>query len=133
MVTLVETSTLLKKSGTVTLDADGYGILTFDPDNANQRWEVTEIIVSTNQNVGAAVVPVVMLGLNTTSLATMSPGNSQGQTWSGNQDTFTGVMNVGPCDFVAVIFAPPPGMSGTPMAGVLATAIMTGNKYTRRG
>jgi hypothetical protein len=133
MATMVETATLLKKSGTVTLDASGNGVLLFDPDNANQRWEVTSVIVSTNQPVGATVVPLVTLARNTTSLSTMSEGNTEGMTWSGNQDVFSGQMNLGPCDFAAVIFAPPPGLVGTPMAGVLASVVLTGTKYTRRG
>jgi hypothetical protein len=130
--TLVETSTLLKKSGTVALDANGNGVLIFDPDNARQRWEITSVIVSTNQNAIATVVPQVTLAVNTTDLGTMSPANQRGGTWNGNQDTFAGQIDIGPCDFVSVIFAPPTGTSGTPLSGVLATAILTGTKYTRR-
>lgn len=129
---VVETSTLLKKSGTVTLDANGNGVLTFDPDNARQRWEIASVIVSTNQLATATVVPLVTLAVNSTQMATMSPANQRGASWNGNQDTFTGQIDIGPCDFVSVIFGPPAGTSGTPMAGVLATAILTGTKFTRR-
>ena len=38
----------LKKSGQVTLNASGVGVLQFYPDHANQRWEVDSVVVSTN-------------------------------------------------------------------------------------
>jgi hypothetical protein len=131
--TIVETSTLLKKSGTVVLDGNGNGVLIFDPDNARQRWEVTSVVVSTNQAAIAGMVPVVTLAVNTVALSTMSPSNQRGASWNGNQDTFSGQIDIGPCDFLSIIFAPPTGSVGTPLAGVLATAIVTGTKYTRRG
>ena len=128
----VEVSAELRKTGQVTLDATGNGVLTFDPDNARQRWEVTGIVVATNQNATATVVPVATAALNTTTFATLSAGNNRGQSWSGNQDTFAGKIDVGPCDFLAVAFSPPPGQSGSPMSGVIASAVITGTKYTRR-
>lgn len=128
----VETEGQLRKTGQVTLDATGNGVLTFDPDHARQRWEVTKVVVATNQAATATVVPVASCALNTTAFATLSAGNNRGQSWSGNQDTFTGQVDVGPCDFLAVTFSPPPGQSGTPLSGVIASAVITGTKYTRR-
>lgn len=123
----------LKKSGQVKLDSTGHGILTFDPDHANQRWEVTGIVVSTNQASTTTVVPQVTLAKNTTALGTMSAGNQAGSTWQGNMDTFSGLWSIGPCDFLSIIFAPPTGQSGTPLSGVIASAVLSGSKFTRRG
>lgn len=130
---VTETQTILKKSGSCVLDATGNGVITFDPDNARQRWEVTSVVVGTNQPATATVVPVCTLGINTVTMATMSQGNQRGASWNGNQDTFTGEIDIGPCDFLSVIFSPPAGTSGAAMAGVIASAVVTGSKYTRRG
>lgn len=122
----------LKKSGTVVLDATGHGTLIFDPDSGSQRWEVTGVVVATNQAATATTVPVATLAINTPDLATMSQGNQRGSTWSGNSDSFTGLVPVGPGDFLAVLFGPPPGNAGTALSGVRASAVVTGTKYTRR-
>lgn len=122
----------LKKSQQVTLDANGNGVIIFDPDNARQRWVVRQVVVTTNQGATATVVPVVTLAMNTAAFSTMSPGNQRGSSWNGNQMTFTGSEAVGPCDFFSVIFRPPNGQSGTPLAGVICTAVVTGDKFTRR-
>lgn len=129
---VTEVQSLLRKSGQVTLDAAGNGVLTFDPDNASQRWAVDSVVVTTDQDATATVVPVATIALNTVALDTMSPGNQRGSSWSGNQDTFSGTVNVGPCDFLTVVFAPAPGQDGTQLAGVIATAVITGAKFTRR-
>ena len=128
----VETEAQLKQSGTVRLNASGQGTITFDPDSARQRWVVTTVIVKTNQAFSAGTVPTVTLGLNANSITTLSDGNQRGQTWSGNQDTWTGEIDVSPSDFLSVIFSPPQGQSGTSLNGVLATAVITGVKYNRR-
>ena len=123
----------LKKSQQVTLDAAGHGTIIFDPDHANQRWEVTAVVVGTNQAATATTVPVATLALNTTSFGTLSAGNSSGASWNGNQDTFTGTWNIGPCDFLTVLFTPPAGAGVDSLPGVVAFAVVTGSKYTRRG
>ena len=127
-----ETGSQLRKTGSVVLDGNGNGVLNFDPDHANQRWVITQVVVSTDQSATSTVIPVATLALNAVTMGTLSPGNQRGATWSGIQDTFTGNMDVGPCDFMAVIFGPPAGTSGTALSGVTATAICTGTKYTRR-
>lgn len=130
---ITETQGLLKKSGQVTLDANGNGVLIFDPDSANQRWVVDTVVVTTNQPGTATTVPTCTIAMNTTQLSTMSPGNQRGSTWSGNQDVFTNAnMDIGPCDFLSVIFSPLQGTSGAALNGVIATAVITGTKYTRR-
>lgn len=123
----------LKKSGQVKFDATGHGVLIFDPDHANQRWEVDFVVVGTNQSATATTVPVVTLAMNTTAFGTLSAGNNQGATWNGNQETFSGRWDVGPCDFLSVLFSPPAGNPGTALAGVIGYAVVTGSKYTRRG
>ena len=136
MVTLNDNKEItgeLKKSGQVTLDSSGNAVLIFDPDHANQRWELDSVVVATNQAATATTVPVVTLAINTTALSTMSAGNQRGATWNGNQETFTGKILLGPCDFLAVIFSPPAGASGTPLSGVIGSAVVSGTKYTRRG
>jgi len=125
----------LKKSGQVTLTAAGTGVITFDPDNARQRWEVTSVVVKTSQAAAAAVVPVAPLAVNTADIGTLSPGNHRGSSWSGNQDTFSGLIRVGPCDYLTVAFSPPAGSTAAQiaaLAGVTAAAVVTGTKYTRR-
>lgn len=130
-----ESATQLTARGSVTLDANGNGILTFAPDHANQRWVVTTIVVATSQPSTASVVPYATAALNTTSLSQMSPGNQLGTSWDGNTDTFGGPpFDVGQCDFFSVLFYPPPGQAGgaAALAGVVASAIVKGTKYARR-
>lgn len=130
-----ETAGQLRKSGQVTLNSNGTGTLTFDPDHANQRWVVTGVVVSTNQAATATVIPQCTIALNTTDQTQLSASNNQGTSWSGNNDTFSRAVDVGPCDFLSVMFFPPPGSSPAQvaaLAGVIATALLTGTKYTRR-
>lgn len=130
-----ETYGQLKKTGQVTLDANGNGVLYFTPDSARQRWEVSSVVVNTGQASNANVVPQATVALNTNDLATMSQGNARGASWSGNQDTFQGLIDVGPCDNLSILFNPPPGSTAAQIAqlvGVVASAIVLGSKYTRR-
>ena len=141
----------LFKAGQVTLDSNGNGVLIFEPNSARERWEVQSVVVSTNQPATATVVPVATVAKNTTAVSTLSQGNNRGASWSGNQDTFVGKTDVGPCDFLSVLFslAPGQGASGsgsdvftdlfgdvfgvpTALAGVIAYATVTGTRYTRR-
>lgn len=125
----------LKKSGSVILNAAGTGVILFDPDNARQRWEVTSVVVKTNQAAAATVIPVATLAINTSDIATLSAGNHRGASWSGNQETFSGLLRVGPCDYLTVAFSPPAGSTGAQiaqLAGVTGSAVVTGTKYTRR-
>lgn len=128
----VEVQGQLRKTGSVKLDASGNGVLTFDPDSARQRWLVTSVVVTTNQAATTTVVPTATIARNTVALSTMSQGNQHGATWSGNQDEWQGEIEISSGDFLAVLFAPPTGQSGTPLSGVIASAIVTGTKYTRR-
>ena len=125
-----ESAAALKKSGTVTMTAAG-GVLFFSPDHANQRWEVAAVVVATDQAATATTIPVATLAINSPTLGLISQGNQRGATYSGNQDTFGGLIDVGPCDELDVHFTPAPGQSGTPLVGVKASAVITGIKYNR--
>lgn len=127
-----ESEAQLKKSGNVTLNSAGQGTIYFDPDSARQRWVVNTIVVTTNQAFNAGTVPTVDVALNSNDITTMSDGNRRGATWSGNQDTYEGHIDVGSGDFLSIIFGPPAGQSGTSLAGVICTAVVTGVKYNRR-
>lgn len=131
-----ETASQLKRSASVTLSAAGTGTVSFTPDNANQRWVLGQVTVSTNQNATATTVPYATLALNTTDITQLSQGNQRGTSWAGNNDQFSGALDVGPCDYVSVLFFPPPGATPAQIAalsGVIATAVITGTRYTRRG
>jgi len=127
-----EVEGILKKSGSIKLDSAGNAVLIFDPDNGNQRWEVESVVTSTNQNATATVIPVATVALNTVTVPTMSQGNQRGASWSGNQEVFRGLVDVGAADSFTVTFSPPPGTSPATLVGVIATAVVTGRKYTRR-
>lgn len=116
-----ELQALLKSNGTVTLDASGDGTVTFSPDNANQRLEITGVVVSTDQG-NTTPYPVATLYVGSTT----SPGNNQGATASGNQDVFgSGVIDVDNAQEFSVVWT-----GG--VAGSNAFAQITGRKYTRR-
>lgn len=130
-----ELQSLLKKTMQVKLDSGGNGVIIFDPDNAHQRWIVESVVVTTNQAATATTIPICTIALNTTAAATLSPGNQYGTSWSGNNDSFQGSIDVGSGDFLSILFQPPPGATAAQIAtlsGVLATAIVTGSKFTRR-
>lgn len=130
-----ETASQLRTSASVTLNSAGSGAVSFSPDSGNQRWVISRVVVSTNQAAAATTVPYCTLALNTTDITQMSQGNQRGTTWSGNNDGFSGEVDVGPCDFVSLLFYPPPGSTAGQIAalsGVIATAVLTGTKYTRR-
>ena len=132
---VTEIESQLVQAGQVTLDSSGNGVLSFDPSNARQRWVVKSVVVRTNQAATATVVPVATVAKNTLVASHLSQSNSRGQSWSGNQDIFAGVMDISPADYLSVIFTPPPGASGSQisaLAGVICYATVTGTRYTRR-
>lgn len=125
----------LKKSGSVALNSAGNGTLIFDPDNAHQRWVVRNIAVRTNQSSLATLVPIAQVAVNTADITVLSAGNYFGGTWSGNQDSFSGELDLSPCDFLTVAFSPPPGTPAAQalsLSGVICYATITGSKHTRR-
>jgi hypothetical protein len=130
-----ETASQLRQSGQVKLNSAGVGVLSFNTDSANQRWVINYVTINTNQAATATVVPQCTLALNTTDNTQLSQANSRGTSWSGNNDTFNAQVDVGPCDFVSLMFFPPPGSTSAQiamLAGVIAGATISGTKYTRR-
>jgi hypothetical protein len=122
----------VRQSDQVTLNAAGIGVVSFQPVSANSRWVVTSVTVSTNQPSIASLVPFAAILLNATDLTMASPANNYGSTWDGNNDQFSTAFDVGPCDFFSVVWYPPPGQSGASLAGVIASAVVSGTSYTRR-
>lgn len=132
---VTEVSGQLHRAGQVTLDATGSGVLTFDPSSARERWEVETVVVSTNQAATATVVPVATVAKNTAVASQLSQGYNHGQSWSGNQDTFTGRIDISAADYLSVLFTPPPGATAgqiAVLAGVIAYATVKGTRYARR-
>ena len=127
-----EVTGMLRKSGSVVLDANGTGVILFDVDNGSQRWVVNSIVTTTNQAATATLVPYCTGCLNTYDVSVISPGNQFGTTYSGNNDTFGGSLDVSPTDTFCVLYYPPPGESGAALAGVVAAAVIRGTYYTRR-
>jgi hypothetical protein len=132
---VTEVSGQLRYAAQVKLDTTGNGVMTFDPASARERWEVASVVVSTNQAANATVVPVATVGKNTLIASQLSQGNNRGQSWSGNQDVFAGLIDISPADYLSVIFSPPPGATNTQIAalsGVICYATVTGTRYVRR-
>lgn len=130
-----ETAGQLKQTGNAVLNAAGMGTVSFSPVSASQRWVAGKVVVSTNQPATAVVIPYATLALNTTDFTTLSQGFQRGTSWAGNNDNFSGSLDIGPCDFLSVLFYPPPGSTPAQvaqLAGVIATAVLTGTSYTRR-
>jgi hypothetical protein len=132
---VTETEGQLFRAGQVTLDSGGNGVLTFDPSSARERWVVKTVVVSTNQSATATTVPVATVAKNTAVVSQLSQGNNRGQSWSGNQDIFSGETDISAADFLSVLFSPPPGATAGQIAalsGVICYATVTGTRYTRR-
>lgn len=127
-----EVSGMLRKSGSVKLDASGNGVILFEVDNASQRWVVTSVVTQTDQPAVSTLVPYCTGALNTYSVSTLGPSNTFGTTYSANNDTFGGAIDVSPTDTFCVLYYPPPGQSGALLSGVRATAVIRGTYYTRR-
>jgi len=79
----------LAKFGSIVLDSNGNGTIDFDVDHAWQRWEVESVRVSTSQNSNQTPYPTAEVFAGP-----ISPGFSQGASWTGNSDTFTGLVHV---------------------------------------
>ena len=131
----VEQASQLRTSGQVKLDSNGKGFLSFTSNSSNQRWVITSIVVSSNQSSTALCVPWATIALNTTDISQMSQGNQLGTGYNSSQNTFSGAIDVGPMDFISVLFYPPSGASSaqnSALVGVISCAVVLGTKYTRR-
>ncbi|WP_298561399.1 hypothetical protein [Streptomyces luteogriseus] len=84
------TTQVLDEPGTVVLDANGYGLITFQPESF-RTWNVTSINVRTDQ--GPAETPVPQC---TVYLGVVDPGAIKAQTYMGNRSTAQGSIIVQP-------------------------------------
>jgi hypothetical protein len=108
------------RRASVKLDGSGNGSVSFDVWSANHLWAISSVIV----NVSAAtpgVFPQVTLHIGGQAV----PGLSAGASWTGNQETFQGRLEIGAGDSLSVDF-----VSGA--AGAIATAIIDGESFLWR-
>jgi hypothetical protein len=143
---ITEAAGQLRLSGSAVMGA-GQAVISFDPSNARQRWEVTGVVVSTDQAASATAVPVVAVVLNAADRVPVSQGGKRSHSWDGNMVTLAVKVKAGPADSVAVVFTDPGAASaasgiyldeytatypGTAMDGITCYATITGTRYTRR-
>lgn len=114
-----EVEAYLNKSGNVKLDGNGNGTVDLDVDNAWQRWEIDQIVVSTNQGSTQTPYPTAEVFAGP-----IAPVYSQGATWTGNQDTFRGRVDLDSGSELHVVWS-----GGIP--GTVGTVRVHGKKYTR--
>ena len=107
----------VRRRKSVTLDANGNGTVTFGVDwSSNHKWVINSVIVATSQLPTVAPYPTA-----TVYLGGQQVGTSEGATWTGNQDIFSGVAEM-TCDDLYVVFT-----GG--VAGSVATVIIEGDSY----
>lgn len=110
----------LNKAGNVVLDSNGNGTIDFSVDNAWQRWEIDSVVVSTSQLSTQTPYPTAEVFEGPTT----SPVFSQGASWTGNQDTFRGRVDLDSGSELHVVFT-----GGIP--GTTATVRVHGTRYTQ--
>jgi hypothetical protein len=107
----------VRRRKSVTLDGSGNGTVSFGVDwSSNHKWVISSVIVATNQSPTTAPYPTA-----TVYVGGQQVGVSEGATWTGNQDTFSGVAEM-TADDLNVAFT-----GGVP--GSVATAIIEGDSY----
>jgi hypothetical protein len=107
----------VRRRKSVTLDSNGNGTVSFGVDwSSNHKWVINSVIVATNQSPTTAPYPTA-----TVYVGGQQVGVSEGATWTGNQDTFSGVAEM-TADDLNVAFT-----GGVP--GSVATAIIEGDSY----
>jgi hypothetical protein len=111
----------VRRRGSVTLDGSGNGTITFGVTfSANHKWVISNVIVSTSQAPTTAPYPTA-----TVYLGGQQAGVSEGATWTGNQDIFTGQAEMTTADDMVVAWT-----GGVP--GSVATAVIEGDSYLYR-
>jgi hypothetical protein len=104
----------VRRTSSVKLDGSGNGEVLFDVPSANHRWILETVVVNVS---GAApgLFPQVVLYVG----GVQSAGLSEGATWTGNQQTFTGRIDMDSGITLMVAFIGGP-------AAAMATAIIEG-------
>lgn len=74
----------VKRNGRVTLDGSGNGQITFDVPSANHRWILESVVINMMSATPTLYPQVVMYA------GGVSQGMSEGASWTGNQVTFQG-------------------------------------------
>ena len=111
----------VRRRASVTLDGSGNGTVTFGVTySANHKWVISDIIVATSQSQTTAPYPTA-----TAYLTGQQVGVSEGATWTGNQDTMRGQIEMDGGTDLTVAFT-----GG--VAGSTATAIIEGDSYLWR-
>lgn len=108
----------LRRSGSVVLDGNGDGSVTFAVFTANHRWVIRTLVVSTSQAQTSAPYPQVVAYLGQNEQAARSEGGS----WLGNQVTMRGDIDMDEGEDLTVAFT-----GG--VAGTTATAVIEGDSY----
>lgn len=116
-------------SGVAVIDANGCGTICFTPADG-EHLTVTRVRVRTNQDENATVVPLATIVKNTTDVAALWGNLSFGASRTGNDDTWTGITEIGPGEILSVMFYPPSVQpdEASVLAGVIASAKITGTK-----
>jgi hypothetical protein len=103
----------VKRNGKVTLDSNGNGTITFDVPSANHRWILESVVVNMTSATPTLYPQVVLYA------GGVSEGMSEGASWTGNQVTFQGRIDMDSGITLTVSL-----MSGP--AGAVVTAIIEG-------
>jgi len=109
----------VRRRASVKLDASGDGSVSFDVFTANSRW-VIESVVCSASGATPALYPQAVLYVGG-----QQSGVSEGASWIGNQETFTGIIEMTGADTLTVAFSG--GTSGTMM-----TVIIEGTNFLWR-
>lgn len=110
----------VRRRGAVTLDGSGNGTVSFDVTySSNHKWVINEIVVATNQSQTTPPYPTA-----TAYYGGQQVGVSEGATWTGNQDTLRGNIEM-TAETLSVAFT-----GG--LAGSVATAVIEGDSFLWR-
>lgn len=109
----------VRRRKSVKLDASGNGSVQFEVFSANHRWLIYEVVVNVS-GASPGTFPQVTLHVGSN-----SAGLSEGASWTGNQETFQGQIEMNAADDLSVDFT-----GGTPSQ--VATAIIEGVNYLWR-
>jgi hypothetical protein len=111
---------LVRRRKAVVLDGSGNGSVTFGVDySSNHKWVIQEVLVATSQSSTSPPYPTA-----TTYLGGQQVGVSEGATWTGNQDTLRGSMEMTLEEFTVAFTG---GLAGT-----TATVVIEGDSFLWR-
>jgi hypothetical protein len=136
----------LRLSGQAAVNS-GVAVIRFDPGSGRERWEVRSVVASTNQAASATSIPKVAVMLGASQFVPVSQAGNRGHSWDGNMVTLACNVNVGPADWLGIVFTSPDpyettgvyldmytdAYPGTLADGTICYAVITGTRYTRRG